>query len=724
MKHLNSLLGTALFLALFSAPKADTAELRPKIGLALSGGGAKGLAHIGVLKVIEEKHIPIDYITGTSMGAIIGGLYAVGYDAEQLEDLARNIDWRDLFTDEVSRRNLSMPEKEESARYIGSLPIFDEGISLPSGLIYGQKLIALLNRLTWPVHGTEDFRRFPIPFGCVATDIVTGEAVFLDHGQLSTAMRASMAIPTAFTPVELDGRLLVDGGIVRNFPVSEAIEMGADIIIGVDINMSQPNPEHLKSIAQIMNQAITLTNRMTIEDQRKQCDILIKPDMDAYTLLSFNAVDSLIALGEAAARAVSEQLDRLADSLGTDRLRTRSQISIQDEHAITITGVQVSGLKHVNRAVVDGRLMVKLPARLTAKQIDEAIEKVYGSGFFEWISYRIDKDQLILDVSERSIDKLQIGWHHDSEHDATLLLNATFRNKMGRGSRQLAEVRLGNLQGFRIAHFFDIGWNPGITSGITFKMQEWEMPLYQDERLMARYDMRYYELDGRFEGLISNTLSIGAGGFWRWSSQNPVWLPVNQDLRNTTYDYGGVFGFIKIDNLDRPVYPLHGRRIWIEYRNIPESINHDADLWQSASSFQHILPFSGKLALVTHGHLCIVDGSNIPEEQIFRTGGLQGPGLNFVPFPGFKSMMRQGKSVLALRAGLRWEIKNPVFITVEAGNLSLGSSVDDLLKENSSEYCWQFSVGILTPFGPLEWLVSGREDVSGEISWFSFGYTI
>jgi hypothetical protein len=369
--------------------------------------------------------------------------------------------------------------------------------------------------------------------------------------------------------------------------------------------------------------------------------------------------------------------------------------------------------------------MLKLPAELTAKQIDEAIDKVYGSGFFEWVSYSIEKGEtgakLILEVAERSLDKIQIGLHYDSEHETSLLLNGTFRNKVGRGSRQLIDVRLGNLQGFKLASFFDIGWNPGITSGITFHMQEWEMPIYHEERLAARYNMRYDEIDCRFEGLISNSLSIGAGGFWRWSSQKPAWLPIDQELRDIFYNYGGVFGFIKIDNLDRLAYPQHGKSIWAEYRNIPEA-NNKANFSQLTSRFVNILPFSERFAFVTNGSFCLVDGEQIPDEQYFRIGGLDGPGLNFIPFPGFKSMMRYGKSVLALRVGTRWEPKNLVFITIEAGNVRLGSTLDDLFQEVHSEYCWQCSIGILTPLGPIQWLISGRENASDEISWISFGY--
>ena len=205
---------------------------RPRVGLALSGGGAKGFAHIGVLKVLESAGVPIDCISGTSMGSIVGALYAIGYSVDEIEAIALESDWEDIFSDAITRRDRPIEQKLVEDRYLLSLPLVGTKIGLPRGLIAGQKVSALLDRLTLPVHGQTSFRELPIPFSCVATDIVTGEAVVLDSGFLPEAIRASMAIPSAFTPVEIDGRLLVDGMLVRNFPVQDVIDLGADLVVG------------------------------------------------------------------------------------------------------------------------------------------------------------------------------------------------------------------------------------------------------------------------------------------------------------------------------------------------------------------------------------------------------------------------------------------------------------------------------------------------------------
>ncbi len=224
-----------MVLITFLVGSEGRAQERPKIGLALSGGGAKGFAHVGVIKVLEEIGLPIDFITGTSMGSIIGGLYAIGYSVGELEELVTATDWNDLFRDRVRRRDLAIESKMLDGRYMLSLPLNGLAPGLPTGLIAGQKISKLFERLTLPYHDVSDFRQFPIPFACVATDIVTGEVVVLDHGYLPEAMRASMSIPSVFTPVEIDDHLLVDGMLVRNFPVEEVRALGADIIIGVDV---------------------------------------------------------------------------------------------------------------------------------------------------------------------------------------------------------------------------------------------------------------------------------------------------------------------------------------------------------------------------------------------------------------------------------------------------------------------------------------------------------
>ncbi len=714
-------------LCLSAGTDGQTLKTRPKVGLALSGGGAKGLAHIGVLKVLEEKGIAVDCIAGTSMGAVIGGLYAVGYDAERLDAIARSVNWNDLLLDPVPRRALSMPEKEEDGKIMGFFPISGRRIELPSGLIPGQKLLALLNRLTWSVHEIPDFSLFPIPFLCVAADIGTGEAVVLKSGHLPAAIRASMAIPTAFTPVELDGRLLVDGGIVHNFPVSDARDMGADIVIGVDVHTPRNPPDATGwDMTRIVNQAVSLVNVTTVAEQRRQCDILIDPDLEGYHLLSFNDVDSLIAIGERAARRVSGRLDSLAERLAACGPAPERPSAPSAGRRAHVTSLRVEGLRHVARKVVVGRLMLNLPAHLTADDIDAAVEKVYGSGFFKRVSYRLKErtsgSQLVIEVSERSLDEIRFGLRYDSDNETALLFNLTLRNKLGPGSRQLFDARLGRHVGFRAAFFTDIGWDPGLTFGSEYRFQEWTQDEYKSNRLDAQYRMRQLEADGRVEGLLSNESLIGLGVFYRRVEKKPSWLPSDEEWPDAAYRYSGLTVFLKRDDLDRLVFPRRGSRLKLEYREVPEFINDEAVFRQLTGSFRNAAPLAAGVVFLTDAWAGWMDQKRAVEEQVFRIGGLPGPGLNYIPFPGLVFMSESGRSAAAIRIGLRIEPRELVFVTAEAGYLRTGMKVEELWRGGGEVTCWGASAGLLTPFGPLQWSLSRRSGEDAPLYRVSLGY--
>jgi NTE family protein len=585
----------------------------------------------------------------------------------------------------------------------------------------------LLNRLTWPVHEISDFSRLPIPFRCVAADIATGEAVVLDRGHLATAIRASMAIPSAFTPVELGGRLLVDGGIVRNLPASDARDMGAGFIIGVDITPRQKDPgESQWSIVQIINQAANLVNTTTIAEQRAQCDILISPDMEGYNLFSFSAVDSLIALGERAARMALAQWDTLASSRPASARPPERSLPPGAARSVRAASIRVDGLHHVSRNLVEGRLMLDLRSALTADQIDAAVERVYGSGFFQRVSYRLEGGEpdarLVIEVKERSIDEMRVGLHYDTENETSLLFNITLRNRLGHGSRQLIEARLGRFLGFRAAHSIDMGRNPGFAVGTEYRVQDWRMDAHENGRLAAQYDMRFHEVNCRFEGLASNSFSAGLGGFWRWIEKKPSWLPVHQEWSNVSYHYGGFAAFFKMDNLDRLVYPYRGTRVRTEYRIVPDAFNDGAVFRQFDVFVQTVLPVSSRLAVLADAQAGRIYKDKGREEQTYMAGGLPGPGMNLIPFPGFEAMSRSGRAVAALKAGIRFEPRGLFFVTAELGSLNTGEAVSDLFRGVKGEYCWDFSAGVLTPFGPLQWILSGSQKRNRPISWVSLGY--
>ena len=280
-------------------------HFRKKVGLVLGGGGAKGAAEVGVLKVLEEADIPIDYIAGTSIGAIVGGLYAIGYDAADIDSLYRNQNWIFLLSDQVKRESETFLSKEEREKYIVHIPLSKERkVSLPAGYVKGQNIFNLFSKLTVGYHQVDDFSNLPIPFRCVAVDLVDGKEVVFSSGSLPMAMRASMSIPGVFAPVEWKGKMLVDGGALNNLPVDVAKEMGADVIICVDLSTGWKKKEELKSPSAVVEQLIGMMGQTKYRKNMAEADLYINPSLKGFSAASFQpeAIDTMIQRGELAAR--------------------------------------------------------------------------------------------------------------------------------------------------------------------------------------------------------------------------------------------------------------------------------------------------------------------------------------------------------------------------------------------------------------------------------------
>ena len=296
----------------------DNNGKRKKIGVVLSGGGAKGIAHVGILKAMEEEGLRPDYIAGTSMGSIIGGLYAMGYSADQLDTIVRAIDWGLVLSNNIPLTYISYEEKEYYNRYLVEFPIVEKKLKLPSGMIEGQMLSEVLTHFTWPAMKYDSFDDFPIPFRCIATNVSNGKEIVFKNGPLSEALRASMSIPTAFTAADLDTTLAVDGGIVNNFPVEELFKMGADVVIGVNVGDGFEPAEEIGSMAGILMQVAMIPSLERIDGQIKMCDIYIKPDLENYGTASFSSYSEILALGYKAGEINRQKFKALARQLHID----------------------------------------------------------------------------------------------------------------------------------------------------------------------------------------------------------------------------------------------------------------------------------------------------------------------------------------------------------------------------------------------------------------------
>jgi NTE family protein len=369
---------------------------RPRIGLVLSGGGARGAAHVGVLKVLEQLHIPIDAVAGTSMGAVVGGLYASGFSPREIESIMTSLNWQDAFRDRPPREDLTFRRKQEDQNFLVKFPLGVRGrhIQLPKGLIQGQKLTQTLRRLTLPVARVTNFDELPTPFRAVATDLETGEGVVMSSGDLTSAMRASMSVPGVFAPVERDGRLLVDGGIAENVPIDVAREMGVDILIVVDVGTPLLKRDKLSSAPVISNQMLAIliqhNSRAQLEKMTPN-DVLIEPALGDTSGLDFGIVARVIATGEIAGHGAEARLAGLSVSPQEFNAYVAARDTArQSPPRIDFVKIDEGSGRYSNRLDKLFKDVVGKP--LDPDAVARHVTTVYGQGNLEALDYRVVED--------------------------------------------------------------------------------------------------------------------------------------------------------------------------------------------------------------------------------------------------------------------------------------------------------------------------------------------
>jgi NTE family protein len=454
---------------------------RPKIGLVLSGGGAKGIAHIGVIKAMEAEGIRPDYIAGTSMGSIVGGLYAMGYSANQLEEIVRKIDWDQLLSNNIPLTYISYEEKEYYTRYLLELFIKNGSLKLPSGLIEGQMLSETLSHYTWPSNEYGSFDDFPIPFRCIATDVSTGKEIIFRDGPLSEAMRASMAIPTALTAADLDSTLAVDGGVLNNFPVEEVIKMGADIVIGINVSGGFEAAEEIDNMVGILLQISMIPSLERLEKQIKLCDIYIKPDLKDYATASFGSFEEIIELGDIAGEKNREKFRELAQEIGVST-KNDTKISL-DVHPIIIDQIKLQGHHSTSKTLVLSKFGFEVGDTLSREELEIGIRRIYGISSFKKVIYHIDNSPdhhgvLTIKMFEKPEKILKAGLHYDNLFSAGISTNITLRNTIGRSSRSILAADISQNPRFRFDHLKYVGLKQKYAFNARYDYRNLQVPVY------------------------------------------------------------------------------------------------------------------------------------------------------------------------------------------------------------------------------------------------------
>lgn len=456
---------------------------RPKVGLVLSGGGAKGLAHIGALKVIEEAGIELDYIGGTSMGAIVGALYASGYSAQELDSIFYAFDFTELIQDKVPRGAKTFYEKDDDERYALGLPFDGFKVSFPQAFSGGQNIYNELVRLLYHVKDVQDFNNLPIPFLCIATDVESGEGILLDHGYLPEAITASGTFPSLFEPMEIDGRVLIDGGVVNNFPIDEIRALGADIIIGVDVQHGLSSREDLGSATEILLQINNYRTVRDMEKKRKKVDLYIHPEMEEYSVIDFELGAEIIAKGEKQARTQWKELKALGEQLQNPRSfnalvqknKSRAQKAGENREydTIVINRLRIFGTENYSRSYIKGKLRFDLAEPITFTQLKQGLNNLAASGNFKGIRYVLRSNglgtDLILKLKEDPTKMLlKMGAHYDDLFKSSALINLTRKNFIAKDDVASFDLILGDNIRYSLQYYQDKGpyWSFGFNSSL------------------------------------------------------------------------------------------------------------------------------------------------------------------------------------------------------------------------------------------------------------------
>lgn len=639
----------------FAEPASAAASPRPKIGLVLGGGGAKGAAHVGVLKVIEELRIPIDFIAGTSMGAIIGGLYASGMSADEIGHELMVMDWAAVFDDETPRPDRPLQRKLDDQDYlVKKKPGYKDGkIKLPIGVIQGQKFALELTRLTLPVTHVRDFDKLPIPFRAVATDIETGEKIVLKGGHLDRALRASMAVPGAFAPVQIDGRLLVDGGISDNVPIDVARAMGADIVIVVDLSTDLKTSEEITSVLAMMGQLSALLTVRNAERQLaslRPSDLYLKPNLRGVGSGSFDRVPDTIDYGEEAARAAQNQLLRYATSA---RVYDAYLAERSREHATTqpvIEFVRFANESRLSEGVLAARLDIAVGSPLDVAALEAGIANLYGLEVFESVRYDLieegDKTGLLITAVEKEWgpDYLQFGvalaadFGSDDTWDIGVRYLKSNINSLGGEMSLAAQLGERPLLLSEIYQPLDANWRYFIRPRLFFLSRD--VKQFEDGDQIDEFRVRRVGASIEAGRQFGNDAEL-AVGFRRYIGEAKMRIG-SPHVPDYGFNNAELFVNAIYDTLDNRNFPRHGAIFRGEWSDSIESLGGDDNFSQFAASLAvarswgpNTLIGSFEFAETLHG--------TAPLQNRFHTGG-------FTHLSGFAQDELSGQQLAIARA--------------------------------------------------------------------------
>jgi len=707
---------------------------RPTVGLVLSGGGAKGFAYVGLLRVLQETGLQVDYIGGSSIGSIMGGLYAIGYHPDSITRMIREQDWASLLTDRMPRKYMSYDEKEFGEKTILSVPIRNRKVSLGNAFYQGQQVDMLLNHYFSPAYKTYSFRDLQTPFLCMGTDLLTGEAIILDKGYLPKAVRASMSIPGYFAPTEYMGYYLVDGGVVNNYPVKQVKEMGAEIIIGGDVQQGlYNNKKQLNTITAILNQ---ITSYPAIEanqiaDSLTNLPVRIKLN---YGMMDFDDHDSIIAEGERVARAHYAEIKTLADSLNALEYRPMKKYDTKPLDSLDFGKIRVTGNDRTPASYFTTFFKDIHGHRIAIKDLETIVNYIYGSNYFDRVSYEMDNTKsppdLVIDATETAPGVLSAGIHFDNDYNGSLILNGVFRNVLGKNTKLFANLVLAMNPRLKVLYLVGFTGKAGLAISTDF--YSFKFHIYDKSTKVDQINFTNYKASLFFNSMFLNMYNIRAGfdyEYFRFRQDLQVDTSITKYQNFTSY--GTPFISINADTRNDAFFPTHGflGTLRAEYV-MPLSGNWVKEIFTNSAiiylNYIQSIPLSKRFTLrpgiFAGGTLKQTDSP--PVQHLFALGGLNYRNYveTFLDFTGAQFVQNYGSYSLVGRLKLQYNLFKKNYITLRTDVGGSESTVDELFKSRSLMVGYGVTYSYNSFIGPIELTLMGSNINPAPMLFLNLGF--
>lgn len=752
MKNIIAAIGVVFF-GVFGIAQTTSTEEQPKIGLVLSGGGAKGLAHIGALKVIEEAGIKIDYVGGTSMGAIVGALYASGYSAKELDSIFKVTDFSKLIQDNVPRGAKTFYEKDDSERYALGLPFTNFNVSFPEAISGGQNIYNELVRLLFHVKDIHDFKRLPIPFLCIATNVETGEEVLLDDGYLPEAIMASGTFPTLFEPSEIEEEILIDGGVVNNYPLNEVREMGADLIIGVDVQHGLATRESLSSATEILLQINNYRTVNDMKDKIEKTEVYIRPDIDDFSVIDFDRSKEIVESGEIAAYAKIKELNEISKKQSFVSGK-KKRIKVKD--SLTVNRLIIKGNDRYTRGYIKGKLRFNLAEKISFNKLKQGINNLSASGNFKTIRYELISNglgtDLVLKLKEDPTKMfIKMSAHYDDLYKSAALINLTKKNFLLKDDVASFDFILGDHIRYNMEYYLDKGfyWSFGVNSKFTDFDNEIDFGLIRsnfdviDDPNIRQINLDITDLTNQayLQTVLREEFAVTLGAehkLLRYSTRTlNQFVDENEDAFAPTSDertyfensnYFSAYGKITLDTYDDKYFPTKGVFFDSDFHlylfssdfneNFKEFSIAKARLGTAFPLFQNLT-----LNLETEGGFKL--GTSGVTSFDFVLGGFGNDFVNnFVPFFGYDFLSLPGNSFVKAYSRLDYQFapKNHLLFSANFANVD-----DDLFRTGEWFTEPTFSgygigYGYESFLGPIQVYYSWTPEIGNSNFFFSVGY--